>query len=158
MKLVDVYSGHDLDLSGDCFDYEASYPGSYSYNVMVLYRLLEERAPWVNISHKEMPTLKAHADFVSDEPYKHWYLIELGDDQIGAIYLTHANEIGVQIFERYQGNGYGRRAIEMLMAMCGPGRYLANIAPHNHMSQRMFENLGFGCIQYTFEKVVGDAD
>ena len=41
----------------------------------LLYRLLEEREPHVNISHRGMPTWKSHLRFIAGHPC--WALAEL---------------------------------------------------------------------------------
>ena len=120
-----------------------------------LYKLLQEREPVANISHREMPTMERHAAFVRSQPYQAWYIIAIEDvdwEWVGAIYLTHTNEIGISILKEAQGNCYGPRAIRMLMERHPAARFLANIAPGNTRSIAMFERLGFELIQFTFEK------
>lgn len=132
MKLVDVYNSPDA--------------------LSVLYQLLEERTPEFNISHREMPTLQAHRAFVDSRPYSAWYLVQVDEKQIGAIYLTKMNEIGIFVLQAYQGNGYGKRAISLLMERHPCERYLANINPANERSIEFFRGLGFHHIQNTYEK------
>ena len=129
--------------------------GSYR---QILYNLLLERTPEQSISHKEMPKWDDHQRFVDTKPYAAWYLIEDFYDGIdgeirivGACYLTHQNEIGIGILNRYQGKGYGKKAVMMLME-AHPGRHLANINPNNPRSIRMFEDLGFKHIQNTYRR------
>src|SRR5579862_4787282 len=81
----------------------------------LLYRLLEERKPQVNISHRDMPSWNAHCQFIARRPYSAWYLIKSDDDYVGAIYLTAINEIGVAILARWRGSGFGPRAVRLLM-------------------------------------------
>lgn len=125
-----------------------------------LYNLLAERDPAVNISHRKMPTLEQHRAFVESKPYKAWYIIYLYDritmldsspEQIGSIYLTNQNEIGIFILNVYQGLGYGKEAIIALMKLHPVERYLANIAPGNVRSMALFEGMGFELVQYTLE-------
>ncbi len=128
--------------------------------VKILWDLLYERAPEYSISHKGMPSWQQHQDHVRFWPREAWYLIKgsvahdwgMAYEIVGAIYLTKADEIGIGIFLAYQGNGFGTRAVEMLMEKHGPRRYLANINPANKASQRMFEKLGFGLTQYTYAR------
>lgn len=127
-----------------------------------LYALLRERKPWQAISHKCMPSWEQHVAFVQSEPYAAWYMIlpyqqhanrsghSAEPDPIGAIYLTRNNEIGIGIFNMYQGRGYGKLAVtEMLTKHNGP--FLANINPINEPSRRFFEGLGFKFIQVTYK-------
>jgi RimJ/RimL family protein N-acetyltransferase len=122
------------------------------WGIQVLYRLLKERSPEVNISHKEMPSFEEHEEFVKSFPYAHWYLIVVEDELIGAIYLTHDDEIGIFLFPEYPGKGYGPEAISLLTDTHRRARYLANINPANAASKKTFEKLGFKMIQLTYEK------
>lgn len=115
-----------------------------------LYALLMEREPHQNISHKAIPTVDDHLSFVRSNPYADWCLIEEGYI-VGATYLTHAGEVGIFIFKHSQGRGLGSAAVRMMIDR-HPGRILANIAPGNEASRRMFEKLGFTLIQNTFER------
>lgn len=118
----------------------------------VLYRLLEERTPRVNISHREMPSWDEHCAFVAARPYHAWYLIEDGGEPVGAVYLSRMDEIGVFILRAERGRGHGRRAVLALMARHPRDRYLANVAPANERSIAFFQGLGFVHIQNTYEK------
>jgi RimJ/RimL family protein N-acetyltransferase len=117
----------------------------------LLYRLLEEREPHVNISHRGMPTWKSHVKFIAGHPYSAWYLIRSGQDYVGAIYLTALGEIGIGVLGQWRGHGFGRAAIRALMRKHPRGRFLANINPSNATSIRMFGDMGFRIIQQTYE-------
>jgi RimJ/RimL family protein N-acetyltransferase len=118
----------------------------------VLYRLLGERSPEVNISHRAMPSWEQHCAFVASKPYDAWYLIEVDGSKVGAIYLSKTNEIGIFLFRAHRGAGYGKRAVAMLMERHPRDRYLANINPENEASIAFFRDLGFHHIQNTYEK------
>jgi len=118
----------------------------------LLYRLLEERTPDVNISHRGLPDWESHIAFINSRPYDAWYQIEENGEPVGAIYLTATSEIGVFILKAHRGKGYGRQAIEMLMATHPRKRFLANINPTNQRSIEFFQTLGFQHIQNTYEK------
>jgi RimJ/RimL family protein N-acetyltransferase len=117
----------------------------------LLYRLLEEREPRVNISHRAMPSWTQHCRFIARRPYSAWYLIKSRSDYVGAIYLSAMNEIGVTILARWRGFGFGPRAIRLLMRKHPRKRYLANINPRNVKSIRIFRRMGFRIIQQTYE-------
>lgn len=133
MRLVDAYQG----------------PAGHQ----VLYQLLHERTPDMNISHSAMPTWEQHVAFVASRPYLHWYMVDVGqEDFIGAVYLTSHREIGIGVLRRYQGSKYGPMAVRLLMDK-HPGRFVANINPKNTRSLDMFRELGFGGpIQITLER------
>lgn len=124
-----------------------------SAHLRVLYNLLAEREPSASISHKKMPPWDEHVAFVRSLPYEAWYFFQVaGVPQLmpeGATYLTRQGEIGIGVFRAVQRYGYGADAVQLLMQQHGPRRYLANIAPANDASRRMFEKLGFNTIQHT---------
>ena len=116
----------------------------------ILYRLLQERKPEQNISHKEMPTWDQHVSFVQSVPYKAWYLIQNeANEFVGSTYLSKQNEIGIFIFDEYQSLGYGKDVVEILMSQHA-GPYLANINPNNSRSIQFFRRMGFSLIQHTY--------
>lgn len=115
----------------------------------VLYDLLAERKEHESISHKQMPVWDEHMAFVRSKPYAHWYVVVIDGVRVGAVYLTHQREIGVSIFNLFRNKGYGRRAIETMMAL-HPGKFLANVAPGNQKSIDLFAKLGFNHIQNTY--------
>lgn len=144
--------------------------------VEFLYKLLNERPPEANISHRELPTLERHRAFVLRRPYRAWYLIAAEpqaprDDGfggklafepvwVGTVSLTSRNEIGVAVLREYQRRGYARAAVLQLMAEVSPldpvpglraGRYIANVAPGNEASHALFEGMGAKLVQLTYE-------
>ncbi len=129
------------------------YSWESSAGARVLYDLLEERDSTINISHGAMPTWERHVQFVNSKPYQFWYFIVKSDEKgqiLGAIYLTKSDEIGIFIFKKWQGNGYGPKAIKLLMEQCGPRRYIAHINPENSRSTMVFHKLGFKWKQSTY--------
>lgn len=132
MKLVDVYCVPEA--------------------TKILYDLLEERDPVANISHQSMPSWQDHCEFVRSLPYREWFLIENDTGKfVGACYLSRMNEIGVAVFRQFQGRGYATFAVQSLIYRHADERLLANIAPANEVSHRMFQKMGFRLIQYTYE-------
>ncbi len=121
------------------------------YAPYFLYVLLGQRDPSENISHKSMPTIEQHVAYMASRPYIAWYLLDVEHvGYVGAIYLTSQREIGIWIHKDQRGLGYAKQAINMLM-LRHPGRFLANIAPTNPISQSLFKGIGFKHIQNTFE-------
>lgn len=120
-------------------------------DAMFLYWLLGERKPSESISHRAMPSVEDHEQFVASDPYAAWYIIEVEGTQAGAVYLTRNDEIGVHVARRFRHMGIARAAIDALMRMHPKPRYLANINPANERSRRLFEWLGFRQIQHTYE-------
>jgi RimJ/RimL family protein N-acetyltransferase len=131
--------------------------------VHFLYQLLSERRPEVNISHKAMPSFTQHEAFCASKPYAGWWLVVLRCAQeggekrvffthaVGACYITHMGEIGIQISCGHQRKGYARTALNTLIEMHKGQRLLANIAPGNEASRKLFEGFGFRHVQDTLE-------
>lgn len=118
----------------------------------VLYRLLQEREPHENISHRKMPSWDEHMAFVWTRPYAAWYLIDVDGAPVVATYLTRDREVGIGILKSQRRKGYAMEALQMLLS-AHPGRLLANIAPGNERSLHLFGKLGFkGPIQVTMER------
>ena len=129
----------------------------------VLFQLLGQRTREQSISHRAMPTLQEHENFIESRPYLAWYLVYVYDNEdgpahgiatvAGATYLSKQREIGIFIFESYQKRGYGSRAVQELMKR-HPGKAYANVNPANAGSAEMFKKLGFELRQLTF--AIGD--
>ena len=126
----------------------------------ILYLLLEERPPEANISHSVMPTYEEHLEFFYSRKYWVWFLIFNDDTCIGTINVTKRNEVGIQLFRSQHGRGYGRVALQKLIAEIHPrpaepgervGHFIANISPDNKSSIYLFEHIGFEHIQNTYE-------
>lgn len=117
------------------------------------FKLLSEREPGQNISHKAMPSWEEHRDFVLSRPYPRWYSFDCAlGSPAGCVYLTGRREIGIGVLKRHHGQGLATEAISELMRL-HPGRFLANINPANAASIALFRKLGFGGpIQVTLEK------
>lgn len=64
-----------------------------------LYDLLKEREH--SISHKKMPTLIEHNEFVANHPYLHWLMIVHDKKNIGSVYVQNNNSVGLNIKKKY---------------------------------------------------------
>lgn len=138
--------------------YRETYPRDGS--VEILYDLLAEREEHQNISHQELPPYEKHALFVEGDPYKAWYLIiaqlaPASGEVVGTVYLTHENEIGIQLFKNHTGKGYGEQAISEIMNRF-EGPFYANINPENEGSIRFFQKFNAKHIQNTY-KIEGES-
>jgi RimJ/RimL family protein N-acetyltransferase len=120
-----------------------------SDSIQILYMLLSERTKDQSISHQSMPSFVEHSSFVESNPYLAWYLIYDHAEVVGSIYLTKQREVGISIFNHFQGRGLGKEAIKLLMHR-HPGKFLANINPNNEVSIKFFNKLGFKHIQNTY--------
>ena len=77
-----------------------------------LYNLLKEREGHVNISHKSLPEWNEHLEFIKSQPYLKWEIILFENKQVGNIYLTNRNEIGIFIKKEFQYRGIGSTALK----------------------------------------------
>lgn len=131
--------------------------------ILELYHLLKERSvendPYVNISHRKLPSFHEHRLHVLNRPHPYWYLI-YADESIGSINLTMRNEIGIVLFQKHRGKGYGKQALQLFIETHEPlpavpslraGHFLANINPLNQASISLFEGMGFKHIQNTYK-------
>ena len=134
-------------------------PSHYPY----LYDLMALRPANSNISHKGMPTYEMHCEYwrlitKAESGWAAYMILEMGygepiepGEPVGYVYLTPDSEIGVHVHPDHQRKGIARRAIAMLMAKHPRLRYLANVAPGNGPSHRLFSDLGGRVIQHTYE-------
>jgi RimJ/RimL family protein N-acetyltransferase len=116
-----------------------------------LYKLLGERDPATNISHRCMPTFEGHEAFIASSPYPIWNTIWNYSGPIGSVYLTAQNEIGLFLAKEWQGIGIGGKALRLFCESNPRDRYLANITPGNEQSKAFFMAHGFKHIQNTYE-------
>jgi len=71
---------------------------------VILYHLLLHRKG--AISHKNIPTLEEHINFVKNHPYRGWWLIyDLVDRTklLGSVYVNSDNSVGLQLYFEYIG-------------------------------------------------------
>jgi len=116
-----------------------------------LYKLLEDRHPITNISHKKMPTYKQHVKFVKSKPYSKWYIIYLKQRKVGSIYLSKQDEIGIFFIKKMKKEGIEKKAMEMLMKKNPRERYIVNSNPKNTKLIKFLKKNGFKLVQYSYE-------
>jgi RimJ/RimL family protein N-acetyltransferase len=116
-----------------------------------LYKLLKDRDPITNISHKIMPTYKQHIKFINSKPYQKWYIIEKNRKKLGSIYFSKQNEIGIHFIADTKNELLGQIAIQELMKKNPNKKYFTNINPKNYELMKFFEKNAFSLVQYTLE-------
>lgn len=127
----------------------------YKKSPEILYELLKERTEEQSISHKKMPSWEKHLVFVFRRPYQAWYLAvseDVEEGVVGSVYLSRSNEVGLFLFKKYQGKGYGEKILNLLIEKHPVNRIVANINPNNLRSIAFFEKMGWKQIQVTYEK------
>lgn len=63
----------------------------------ILYDLLNKRIH--NISHKTMPSIEAHKEFIGSNPYLHWYIVFYENIPVGSFYIQPDNSVGLNLLE-----------------------------------------------------------
>ena len=120
-------------------------------DALFLYELLKNKDPNANISHKKMPSYDEHVEFVMSKPYTNWYIIEYDKKNIGSIYLSKQDEIGISIKRDYKYEQIAKPALKLLIKLNPRKRYLANTSPKDVRSQEFFLKNGFNSLEYIYE-------
>ena len=120
-------------------------------DTLFLYELLKNKDPNANISHKTMPSYDKHVEFVISEPYTSWYIIKADKKNVGAIYLSKQDEIGISINNDYEYDQIVKSALELLMKLNQRKRYLANTSSKDVRSQEFLLKNGFTSLEYVYE-------
>jgi len=116
-----------------------------------LYKLLKERNPKENISHKQMPSYQQHVKFIKSKPYQKWYVIEKNRKKIGTIYFSKQNEIGIHFLPKLSNESIKQKAIQELIRQNPAKKIFTNINPNNTDQINFLKKNGFSLVQYTFE-------
>ena len=122
-------------------------------DTLFLYDLLKNKDPNANISHKKMPSYDEHVKFVMSKPYTNWYIIEYEKKNVGAIYLSKQDEIGISINNDYEYDQIVKSALELLMKLNQRKRYLANTSSKDVRSQEFLLKNGFTGLEYVYEMI-----
>ena len=120
-------------------------------DALFLYDLLKNKDPNANISHKKMPSYDEHVEFVMSKPYTNWYVIEYDKKNVGSIYLSKQDEIGISISNDYEYDQIVKSALKLLMKLNQRKRYLANVGPKDVKSQEFLLKNGFTSLEYVYE-------
>ena len=120
-------------------------------DALFLYELLKNKDPNANISHKKMPSYDEHVEFVMSKPYTNWYIIEYDKKNVGTIYLSKQDEIGISINNDYEYDQIVKPALKLLMKLNQRKRYLANTNPKDVRAQEFLLKNGFTGLEYVYE-------
>lgn len=111
-----------------------------------LYDLLAEREDHQNISHKKMPIWEGHIAFIKSNPYKEWFVI---NENMGVVYITQLNEVGLQIKKEFQRKGLGSEVLKHLRKTYP--KLLFNVNPDNQKAINFLNKNGINkIIQVTY--------
>ena len=120
-------------------------------DMLFLYELLKNKDPSTNISHKKMPSYDEHVEFVMSKPYTNWYIIECDKKNVGSIYLSKRDEIGISINNGFEYDQIVKTALKLLMKLNPRKRYLANVSPKDVRLQEFLLKNGFSGLEYVYE-------
>ena len=104
-----------------------------------------------NISHKKMPSYDEHVEFVMSKPYTNWYIIEYDKKNVGTIYLSKQDEIGISINNDYEYDQIVKPTLKLLMKLNQRKRYLANTNPKDVRAQEFLLKNGFTSLENVYE-------
>ena len=129
-------------------------PKDLSHNKF-LYDCLAKRK--FNISHNKMPDFEEHCKFVSENPYRKWFLISYKYSFIGSIYFLYDNGIGLDLepINYYLIN----TVFKIILSKIKPLKAIPSIRRNefhmniSHLNKKLYKvliNLGGVHIQNTF--------
>ena len=72
---------------------------------------------------------------------------------VGAIYLSKQDEIGISINNDYEYDQIVKPALKLLMKLNQRKRYLANTSPKDVRSQEFLLKNGFTGLEYVYEMI-----
>ena len=55
-----------------------------------------------SISHQSMPSFQEHQEFVQKHPYRYWCFIKFLKENIGTLYLSNVNSVGINLIDKYK--------------------------------------------------------
>jgi len=120
-----------------------------------LYELLKKRE--FKISSHDIPTMKTHHEFVSNHPYRVWYLIKNNGRYIGSTYLLDSNCLGISVpddqdlmFDKILNFMISNHSPLSEIKSVRPANFYINIPPNHEKVKFELENLGAKKIQITY--------
>ena len=113
-----------------------------------LYNQLKHRT--FSISHQAVPQYEDHIDFVSNHPYRAWFIIKQIKNVIGSIYVQHDNSIGLNCIDSVTEMQI-EKILNMLTSQLSPldaapsvrfGEFFLNVSSCNTELQDKLKNIG----------------
>jgi len=117
--------------------------------ILRLLKSLESRSHV--ISHTDMPEYSSHKEFVQNNPYRVWYMVNINNIFVADLYVQNDNSIGLNNFENLEVNVI-REVLEMLFIEIFPlqaisskrfGKFFFRISSSNFILQKKIESLGY---------------
>jgi len=110
-----------------------------------------------NISHRKLPSIEDHYDFVLNHPYRNWSLVLCDKTTIGSVYSGFDNSVGISLFPEFLM--YRRSVIKKFLEdfVPLPGRpsmvrdeFIFNVAVDDLKYQEDLSKCGAIQIQHTY--------
>ncbi len=125
-------------------------------HIILLYDLLKTRR--YNISNTAVPSFIDHRLFVTNHPYRFWFLIKDGDCFIGSIYILKNNCIGIDLIDAKldvirKVLNWVLKKYKPLPAIKSvrPANFHINLAITNRKSLKLLKEIGAVPLQITFD-------
>ena len=125
-------------------------------DIDMLYELLKNRGDH-SISHKKMPSLKDHRDFVKNHPYRKWYIVLKNGSAYGTFYILKDNCVGLFLRKWYSSEvkivlDWIKKNHQPLSAIPSVRRdtFFINVSPQNSALINILNELKSNKIQLTF--------
>ena len=124
-------------------------------HIIALYDLLKTRI--FNISNTQLPSLEEHKNFVVNNPYRAWYLIERNKCFIGSVYLLKNNCVGIYVSK--QEDGVIRAIINWILKYKKPlpeiksvraPYFHINVSPNNLALAATLQDMHYKAVQITW--------
>ena len=127
--------------------------------IKILYDLLSKRQH--AISHDQMPDFEAHKNFVSNHPYRAWYIVEAGSKPTGSFYISQDNTIGINLLDGFDESeieeilNYIKSAYDPLPEIKSVRKdiYAVNVPPSNAGFIKALDTLGMKVLQISYTLV-----
>ena len=125
-----------------------------------LFYFLESRSHF--ISHKDMPEYSDHEEFVQNNPYRVWYMVNINNIFVADLYVQNDNSIGLNNFENLEINTI-QEVLEKLFIEISPlqaipskrfGKFFFRISSSNLILQKKIESLGYFSSEYTYVPLI----
>lgn len=121
-----------------------------------LYRQLCSRAH--KISHKEVPEYEKHREFVSNNPYRAWFIIKQNEISLGNVYIKYDNSIGLNCIDEISELQIENILIKLTtdfkplnaVPSIRAGKFFLNVASSNIQLQEKLKRLGLVESQRSF--------
>ncbi|MDB9934861.1 hypothetical protein OAD53_04045 [Gammaproteobacteria bacterium] len=113
-----------------------------------LYRQLSARPH--NISHTELPIYEKHKEFVTNHPYRAWFIIWQNKIALGNAYIQYDNSIGLNCVDEISELQI-KKILNLLTSEFQPldpvpslriGKFFINIASSNIQLQEKLKSIG----------------